>query len=239
MTAMIVSVTISCGSLACRSQKRLPGSRVVQPVQPIPEPSAAASAATDGGAAELIAAGATLRFRSEHPDAVDTYEFRLRVAGGGDLDCILPDLPDDQFRAVFTKAALTTGDGLLAVTQTNPYGRGEDGKYHGEGRPRGYTFEQTTPPFLLSERLGALARKREPMALHFYDFLDDGAPVTVSFVEEHPQEITVNGDKRKVRVALYEGKNFSLEVVSGTRFVRAVSRDDDMFRMELLEVRTR
>lgn len=206
----------------------------------------------------LLRVGTVFCVHSEHFDAANVYEFRLRAAGGGDLDCVYPALPEEGFRAVFTKAALSKGDALLAVTQMNPCartiaargtrarrgarragGRGptEDGKRHGKNRPRRFTFRCTTPPFLLSEKLGKLVRERKPVPLHFYDFLDEGKATELVFVAERPGTIKVNKKPRKVRIVRYEKDDFALEVLSGTRVVRLISRTDGEFRMELVEVR--
>lgn len=202
----------------------------------------------------LLRAGSVFYVHSEHFDAADVYEFRLREDGARDLDCVNPGLPKQAFRAVFTKQALSKGDALLAVTQMNPHAHTfpapgsrakrwgvrdltEDGKSHGRKRPRGYTFRHTTPPFLLSEKLGRLVGERKPVALHFYDFLDNCQATELAFKAERPGKITINKKPRKVRIVRYEVDDFALEVLAGTRLVRLISRTDGEFRMELVEVR--
>ena len=193
------------------------------------------------GLPKLLHAGATVHVRSVHPDAVDEYQFRLRADDASELDCLTPDLPRDAFRGVFLPEALARGDALLAVTQTNGYGRKGDGKYHGADRPRGYTFRKTTPPFLLSEALAARARDRHPIALHFYDFLDDGQPLRLGFAEQVSRTIDVAGTPRSVTVARYQGDDqiigAVLEVEPESKLVLLISRSDGEFAMNLVKIR--
>ena len=41
----------------------------------------------------VLRAGSVFRFRGEDMDAADDIEFRLRVAGGSDLECVNLSLP--------------------------------------------------------------------------------------------------------------------------------------------------
>jgi hypothetical protein len=190
----------------------------------------------------LLRAGSVFRFRGEDMDAADDIEFRLRVAGGSDLDCVNLSLPKQGFRAIFTKQALSKGDALLAVTQANPRARlegdNEDCKYHGAKKPRGYTFDKTTPPFLLSAKFEKLVEQRKPLALHFYDLPGD-EPVELGFVSQANTTIRVNAKRQKLKIIHYRGDDFALEVIAGTPLVRSVSRMDGEIRMELVEVRTK
>ena len=182
-----------------------------------------------------------MHVHSEHPDAVDDYEFRLRTDDASELDCLTPELPKDAFRGVFLPDALKRGDALLAVTQTNGYGRKGDGKYHGADRPAATRSRKTTPPFLLSEALAARARDRKPIALHFYDFLDEGQPLRLGFAEQVSRTIDVDGARRSITVARYQGDDriigAVLEIEPESRLVLLISRDDGEFAMNLVKIR--
>jgi hypothetical protein len=190
----------------------------------------------------LLRVGATIFVQSGHPDCLDDYQFRLTAAGARELVCVLPGLEQDRFRAVFTAKALAAADGLLAVHQTNPYPPKADDPDGKGPRMRRYTYRATTPPFLLSKRLGALVRDRKPIALHFYDFLDDGRSNTLAFASEERVTLKVDGRPRKIDVVRYRGdylEGFILDIAAGTRFVLQISRSDDNFYMRTTGVRTR
>ena len=188
----------------------------------------------------LLRAGGIFYVRSAHPDAEEDYELRLAADGACEVDYVLPDLAADAFRAVFRPEAMTGGDALLAVTQTNPYARQNDEEYGGDGQPRRYTFRRTTPAFLLSEQLRALVRGRRPVSLHFYDFLDQGPAVELAFVSESAGTIDIDGKLHPIRIVRYEGdeRDRVLELIGDTGLVRSVSRMGEEYEMRLLKIRT-
>jgi len=186
----------------------------------------------------LLRAGTTCSVRSIDPDTDDVYELRLAADGGSEIDCVLPELAKDAFRAVFRPEAMTAGDALLAVNQTNPCSRQGDQEYGGKGRPRRYTFRETTPPFLLSEQLRALVRGRRPVSLHFHDYLDEGAALAAAFVSETAGTIDIDGERRPIRIVRYEGDDFVLELVGDTGLVLSVSRSGGEYETRLLGIRT-
>ena len=186
----------------------------------------------------LLRAGTTCSVRSVDPDTDDVYELRLAADGGSEIDCVLPELARYAFRAVFRPEAMTAGDALLAVNQTNPRGRQGDQEYGGKDRPRRYTFRETTPPFLLSEQLRALVRGRRPVSLHFHDYLDEGAALAAAFVSETAGTIDIDGERRPIRIVRYEGDDFVLELVGDTGLVLSVSRSGGEYETRLLGIRT-
>ena len=186
----------------------------------------------------LLRAGSVFHVRSVHPDSDEEYELRVAADGASEIDCVLPELARDAFRAVFRPEAMAAGDALLAVNQTNPWGRQGDEEYGGRGRPRRYTFCETTPAFLLSEQLRALVRGRRPVSLHFHDYLDEGAALTAAFVSETAGTLDIDGELRPIRIVRYEGDDFVLELAGETGLVLSVSRSSGEFETRLLRIRT-
>jgi len=195
----------------------------------------------------ILSAGTTFVVESQHPDCLDHYEFRIITDGAREVLCLCPDLPNDAFRAVFEDGAIERADALLAVTQTNPVERhanqsDADCEYHGPDKPRGYTFRQTLPPFLLSRQLAAQVRNREIISVHFYDFLDDGAPVRLCHESDVEGQLEIDGEPRPVRLVRYVGapgfedEDLEMEIVDGTRIVVRISRSLQDFEMRVVGV---
>jgi len=186
----------------------------------------------------LLRTGTTFYVRSVHPDTDEDLELRLAADGAFEVDCVLPELAEDAFRAVFRPEAMTAGDALLAVNQNNPCSRQGDEEYGGDDRRRRFTFRETTPTFLLSEQLRARVRGRQPVSLHFHDYLDEGAALTAAFVSETAETIDIDGELRPIRTVRYEGDDFVLELVGDTGLVLSISRSGGEYGMRLLRIRT-
>lgn len=186
----------------------------------------------------LLSEGTVYVVRSEHPDAVDEYELQILSEGAEEIRCVAPGGEESAFRAIFTKSALTAANGLLAISQFNPHCE-EEGTYHGPDEPRAYTFDRTTPPFLLSHRLAAAIATKESIEVCFYAFLDDD-PRPLHYEGTLGGDITFDGRRVPVTLDRYacRERDFELDVVSGTPLVVRASRDCGEFEMALVEIRT-
>jgi hypothetical protein len=197
--------------------------------------------ASPGGLRTLLKSGVTVHMCSAHPDCVEDIQFRLRAGDASEMDCVTPRLEVDAFRAVFAPEALKHGDALLAVTQTNPQAPSGDEEYGGPDRPRGYTFRRTMPPFLLSEALVARVRARQPISVRFYDFLDRGQALSLSFAETVSRTVDLPGGLRAVTAARYQGddplEDDVLEVEPESGLVLLISRSEGDFEMRLVKIR--
>jgi hypothetical protein len=176
----------------------------------------------------------SFRVRCSDLDAEDTYRFENTGAGPREATFLAwaESLPKEIRRLRFAASAFATGDGVLAMSQTNEVTH--------EG-PRAEVLRDTTPPFFLSRaHAKRAARDGVLRGLRFFDFL--GPMPALSRDGSEKVEVSLFGEKRVVTAERFrsdDGDELLLlpkvDEFDDANLVLRVRRDDE-FEVQLLGV---
>jgi len=193
--------------------------------------------------------------RCRDMDATDHYRW-ARVPSEGDALAFLVSVTDQSLRAIpddelvspmrtrfaFSEPALKRGRGVMTLTQYNDVTHEEVVHERVDGVLR-VRFQESTPPFLLSEELARGAREGSITGLRFFDFL--GPMPVLRRVERVRVPIDVNGTRVEIEAERFSDASNDSELVVAhaipaigeASFVLSLSRDEELC-VELVAIRT-